>query len=60
MTGPSVSLNPSSPASRVWSCSQIRSSDQVVASSVGSHWKYIRWTRSVRWLISANPPAERV
>ena len=56
-TGPSVSLNPSAPASRVWSCSQIRSSDQSsrprrVALEVHP------LDASVRWLISANPRAE--
>jgi hypothetical protein len=52
--GPSLSEKPP-PDTRVWSSSQIISSDHVSGSVAGSHWKYIRCSCSVRWLMSANP-----
>ena len=55
--GPSFSVWPLAPT-EVWSVSQMRSSDHVLASSDGSHWKYIRWRVSVRWLIRAKPCGE--
>lgn len=37
---------------------QILSSSHSATFSLGSHWKYIRCTASVRWLIRAKPLAE--
>ena len=57
MTGPSLSSKPL-PLTRLRKASQMRSSLQLFTSSLGSHWKYIRWTVSVRWLIRAKPLSE--
>lgn len=56
--GPSLSWNPSAPCNRPCNSAQIRSSDQLSTFSVGSHWKYIRCTDGVRWLIRAKPRSE--
>ena len=55
--GPSWRVYPLTPT-RGCSSAQIRSSLQSSASSSGSHWKYIRCTVGVRWLIRAKPGSE--
>ncbi|CAH0303845.1 hypothetical protein SRABI83_04603 [Arthrobacter sp. Bi83] len=57
MTGPSLSSKPL-PFTRLRNSAQIRSSSHSATFSLGSHWKYIRWTVSVRWLIRAKPFSE--
>lgn len=56
--GPRLSLKPSGPSRIESRWSQIRSSDQALTSSSASHWKYMRCTVGVRWLIGANPRGE--
>lgn len=57
--GPRLSVKPSGPATIASRWSQICSSSQSSTLVSGSHWKYIRWTVSVRWLISARPRSLR-
>src|SRR5699024_2946223 len=56
---PVLSSKPSGPATRDCSSVQIRSSDQSAASVPGEVWKYMRWTVSLRWEMSATPRSER-
>ena len=54
--GPSLRVkSPLRVAVRVWSSSQMRSSDHPPMSSSGSHWRYMRQTSGERTLSSEKP-----
>ena len=53
--GPSVRVVP---GTRACSASQISSSVSAFGSASGSHWKYMRCTVGLRWLMSAKPSGE--